>query len=80
MTNASPKGSPVHEPARSEVAVLEINVDSLGFGSVSKDDSDRTTLKSERAGDQLCFKISIHMPPRSLMFMWYMLHARIVMS
>ncbi len=33
------------------------------------------TLKRESAGDQLCLRISIHMPPRSLMFMWYMLQS-----
>ena len=44
--------------------------DALGFGSVSKEDNDRTTLKRERAGDQLCLRMSMQMLPRSLIFMW----------
>ena len=45
----------------------------LGLGSVSREERERMTLKRERAGDQLCLRISIQMLPRSLMFMWYML-------
>ena len=47
--------------------------DVLGFGSVSRDESERMTLKRDNAGDQLCLRMSMHMLPRSLMFMWYIL-------
>lgn len=43
---------------------------SLGLGSVSKEDRERTTLNIDRAGDQLCFRMSMHTLPRSEMFMW----------
>ena len=45
----------------------------LGLGSVSKEERERITLKTESAGDQLCLRISIQTFPRSDMFMWYIL-------
>ena len=45
-------------------------MDALGFGSVSNEDKERITLKRERAGDQLCLRMSMQMLPRSLIFMW----------
>jgi len=40
------------------------------LGSVRREESERTTLKRERAGDQLCLRMSMQTFPRSLMFMW----------
>lgn len=34
------------------------------------------TLKSDRAGDQLCLRISMHILPLSLIFIWYMLYKK----
>lgn len=47
--------------------------DVRGFGSVRREDRERMTLKTERAGDQLCFSMSMQTFPRSEMFMWYIL-------
>jgi hypothetical protein len=44
-----------------------------GFGSVSRDERDRITLKIDNAGDQFCLRMSIHTEPRSEIFMWYIL-------
>lgn len=49
----------------------------LGLGSVRRDERDRRTLKSERAGDQFCFNMSMQIPPRSETFMWYILRGRL---
>ena len=48
-----------------------------GFGSVSNDERDKITLKRDSAGDQLCFRMSMQIPPRSEMFMWYILPWRV---
>lgn len=48
-----------------------------GFGSVSNDDKERITLKRDNAGDQFCFRMSMHIPPFSEMFMWYILCERV---
>jgi hypothetical protein len=35
------------------------------------------TLKRESAGDQFCFRISMHMLPLSEIFMWYIRVAKV---
>lgn len=44
---------------------------SFGFGSVRREESERITLNKDNAGDQLCLRMSIQIPPRSEMFIWY---------
>jgi len=43
---------------------------SCGLGSVRRDERESMTLKRDNAGDQFCFRISIHMLPLSDIFMW----------
>ena len=47
--------------------------DARGLGSVRSDERESMTLKSDNAGDQFCFRMSIHMLPLSEIFMWYIL-------
>ncbi len=45
--------------------------DSPGLGSVNKEQIDKRTLETVRAGDQLSLRISRQMPPLSLTLQWY---------
>ena len=60
---------PLNGQEREKHSVKGIEFYILGFGSVRSDDSDSITLKSDSAGDQLCFRMSMHIPPRSEIFM-----------
>jgi len=55
---------------RNSVAIDGTN-GSEGFGSVSRELSESTTLKIDSAGDQLFFRMSMHTYPLSEIFMWY---------
>jgi hypothetical protein len=72
-----PKGSSMAKKRADYIGRARIMQESsLGLGSVKSEDKDRITLKIERAGDQLFLRMSIQTPPRSEMFMWYMLRSR----
>lgn len=48
---------------------MKVDDNLLGFGSVNMDERDSMTLNIESAGDQLCFKMSMHTEPLSEIFM-----------
>jgi len=52
--------------------------DIQGFGSVSRELSESTTLKMDSAGDQLFFRMSMHTFPLSEIFMWYILDIKLL--
>lgn len=56
----------------------KIRADARGLGSVRSDERESMTLKSDKAGDQFCLRMSIHMPPLSDIFMWYILLGMLV--
>lgn len=66
------------EKNKMEIYPVQVGrADARGLGSVRSDERDSMTLKSDRAGDQFCLRISIHMPPLSEIFMWYILSPKL---
>lgn len=64
----TPSGSSERMSDRCSINNYCYNYNLLGLGSVNSDERESMTLKSERAGDQLCLRISMHILPCSDIF------------
>jgi hypothetical protein len=49
---------------------MSVTSGSSGLGSARRDEMERRTLETVRAGDQASFKMSRQMAPSELMFGW----------
>jgi len=61
---------PHQKRARHDAANAPVPLDSRGFGSVSREQTERSTFDTVSAGDHWSFKMSRQMAPDELMLQW----------